>query len=60
MSVLHGKQKKVLFTKLGRYEVYAEVPTTLKDLARLKWSREDVGSDTHINICGVYVLISKT
>lgn len=59
MTMLHGESKKALFKKIGRYEVFAEVPTRFKGLFAGGISREKTGSDTHLTIGGIRILISE-
>lgn len=48
----------MFFTMCNR-DIYAEIPTNLKDLMSGGFSREVVGNDTHLNIGGARLLISK-
>lgn len=59
MTLLHGSNKKVLTGQLFGFEVYAEIPTKLSELIQGGVSKERRGNDTHIDIGGVSVLISK-
>lgn len=59
VALLHGSMKKVLFFNVGKREVYAEVPTRLKELLSGGVSRHVEEGAVHYHIGGAHLIISE-